>query len=95
MRVIQTAETNHNFGPPRGKEGEIGNLPCAFPVETEHGIFTYAVYEPTADERRAIAEGSNIRLGVGWIGGFPPVSLGITHLQEDERNRSDYEAFGG
>lgn len=85
MRPIVTQETNHNFGPPPGKEGEIGDLPCAHPVQTEHGPFTYAVYELDDADREAIANGWNIRLGVGWIGGFPPVSLGVTHLTEVDR----------
>lgn len=80
MNPITTAETNHTFGPPPGQEDRIGSLPVCREV-TELGLFHYAVYEPTPQERRAIAEGQNIQLGVGWIGGFPPVSLGITHLQ--------------
>lgn len=84
MLPIKTTETNHNFGPPHGKEGEIGDLPCAFPVETEHGPFVYAVYELSDEDRKAIANGWNIRLGVGWIGAFAPVSLGVTHLTKVE-----------
>lgn len=79
MRPVKTISTNHNFGPPRGKEGQIGDLPCEFPVRTEHGTFVYAVYELSDEDRRAIANGYNIRLGIGWLGAFPPVSLGVTH----------------
>lgn len=84
MRPIRTVETNHNFGPPRGKEGEIGDLPCAFPVETDHGPFVYAVYELSDDDRKAIANGWNIRVGIGWLGAFPPISLGVTHLERQD-----------
>ncbi len=83
MRPVITSETNHNFGPPPGKEGEIGDLPCAHPVDTPHGRFTYAVYELDTYDRQAIANGYNIRIGVGWIGGFPPISLSVTHLQRE------------
>lgn len=79
MKPVKTKNSNYNFGPPPGKEGEIGDLPCEHPVITEHGVFTYAVYELDDEDRKAIANGYNIRLGVGWIGGFPPVSLGVTH----------------
>ena len=79
MKPITISRTNHNFGPPLGKEGQIDDLPCEFPVETEHGPFVYATYEPSPEERQAIANGLNIRLGVGWIGAFPPVSVGVTH----------------
>lgn len=78
MNVVKTARTNHNFGPPPGKEGEIGDLP-GYWEDTEHGRFFYAVYELSDEDRKAISNGYNIRLGVGWVGVFPPVSLGVTH----------------
>lgn len=78
MKPVATAQTNHTFGPPSGKEDEIGSLP-GYWEETEHGRFFYAVYELNDEDRKAISNGYNIRLGVGWIGGFPPVSLGVTH----------------
>jgi hypothetical protein len=87
MRVIQTANSNHNFGPPQGNEEIIGDLPC----QIEEGVAAYgggrviwSVWEPTEAERKAIANGQNVRLGVGWIGGFPPVSVGVTHETELE-----------
>lgn len=83
MKPIRTAETNHNFGAPLGHEEEIGNLPCK--NETEHGAnVVYSVWEPTAQERKAIADGYNLRIGVfGLGGGMVPISLGITHLTEE------------
>ena len=81
MRPIETTETNYNLGPPPGKEDEIGSLPC-FKDNDENGTVFYSVWEPSEGEREAIAKGGNIRLGVYWIGGFPPVSLGLTHLEE-------------
>lgn len=78
MKPIETSLTTTSIGPPPGKKDEIGSLPGRW-EETEHGQFFYAVYELSDEDRKAIANGYNIRLGVGWIGGFPPVSLGVTH----------------
>jgi hypothetical protein len=81
VRPIQTEASNHNFGPPRGHETDIGDLPCEI-VEADLGRYIYSVWELNDAERKAIASGQNLRLGVGWIGGFPPVSLGVTHETE-------------
>jgi hypothetical protein len=83
MRVIKTENTNHNFGPPPGQEDVIGDLPCQTVSTREawghgNGTVIFSVWQPTPEERRAICNGSNIRLGVGWLGTFPPVSVGIT-----------------
>ena len=81
MRIILTKDTNHNFGPPQGHEDEIGHLPCK--VAHEDGVTTvYSVWELNESERKAVADGHNIKLGVMWIGAFPPVSLAITSAQE-------------
>lgn len=78
MLPVKTEHSNHNFGPPEGKEDEIGNLPCQV-VENADGSKTiFSVWKPNQAERDAIARGQNIRLGVDWIGGFPPISLGVT-----------------
>jgi hypothetical protein len=77
MRAVVTEKTNHNFGPPPGQEEYIGNLPCEMrDVDLGDGLkmkFVYATYVPSDEERKAIAEGQNVELGVGWIGSFPPV----------------------
>jgi hypothetical protein len=82
MRSVKTVATNHNFGPPAGRESEIGDLPCQWAREEPYGEVIWSVWVPSDDERKAIADGWNVRLGVGWIGAFPPVSVGITHLTE-------------
>jgi hypothetical protein len=79
MLPVKTALSNHNFGPPAGRDGDIGDLPCQIVVEENGDRFVYSVWKLSDEERRAIANGLNLRLGVGWIGGFPPVSLGVTH----------------
>lgn len=82
MRPIKTRRSNHNFGPPVGKEGEIGDLPCEI-IDSENGErYVWSVWEPSDSEREAIEAGCNVHLGVGWIGAFPPVSLGVTHLTD-------------
>lgn len=77
MLPVKTEQTNHNFGPPPGQEDEIGDLPCEF-RDTDIGRIVYSTWAPSSGEREAIAAGQNIELGVGWLGSFPPVSLGVT-----------------
>jgi hypothetical protein len=81
MEPITTAETNMNYVAQLGiSEDEIGNLPCARLIE--HGMRgIYSVWELTDDERKRIAEGDNIRLGIIGQEPIPPVSLGVTHLR--------------
>lgn len=79
MKPIKTVNSNHNFGPPPNvTDGSIGDLPCQVVDERDYREIV-SVWELTDMERQAIANGYNIRLGVGWIGAFPPVSLGVTH----------------
>jgi hypothetical protein len=81
MKAIKTEHSNHNFGPPKGQEDVITDLPCEIEDDVPgyaRGRVIWSVWEPSEGERRAIANGQNIKLGVGWIGGFPPVSVGVT-----------------
>lgn len=83
MRPIKTENSNHNFGPPPGHDDHVGNLPCEIDDGDPFGFgegsrVIWAVYEPSEGERAAIVNGQNIKLGIGWIGGFPPISMGIT-----------------
>lgn len=82
MRPIKTAESDFNFGPPRGRENSIGDLPCKKDVEDGMSV-VYSVWEPSAIERAAIARGENLRIGVFGLVGMVPISLGITHLKEE------------
>ena len=84
MLPVKTARSNHNFGPPPGREEDIGDLPCEIVDEPNGDRFIYSVWEPSDEERKALAAGQNVRLGVGWIGAFPPVSLGVTHEREPQ-----------
>lgn len=91
MKPIKTEHSNHNFGPPPNvTDGSIGDLPCQI-VDEDGYREIVSVWEPSKAEREAIANGLNIRLGVGWIGAFPPVSLGVTH----EVARAEFEGVNG
>lgn len=83
MEPIRTAETNFDYGPPRGHEGDIGNLPCMKGTNNGYPV-VFAVYEPDDEERKAIAEGANLRMGLYGIEPICPVSLGITALTRVE-----------
>lgn len=69
MNPIKTRETNFTY---LGPTAEIADLPC----RTE-GLSTYSVWEPTPDERRMIAGGANVRLGIHGVRPIPPVSLQV------------------
>jgi hypothetical protein len=82
MKSVKTISSNHVFGPPHGQEDKIGSLDCQ--IEENVGAFgggrvIWSVWELSDEDRKAISNGYNIRLGVGWIGAFPPVSVGVTH----------------
>lgn len=82
MTPITTKKTTGMYRAPKGRENEIGGLP----FYREAGVI-YSVWELEDWERRAIAGGQNIILGI--IGEpIPPVSLGITNEfyagEEDE-----------
>jgi hypothetical protein len=46
--------------------------------EESHGKVHYSVWELEDWERKMIAEGHNIEVGVTWIGAMPPISVGTT-----------------
>lgn len=69
MRPIRTAASNVRF------VGEEDGSVEPMYAEAVDGT-TYSTWEPTPEERRQIAEGSLVRLGV--LGGsVPPVSLAV------------------
>jgi hypothetical protein len=82
MRAVKTATSNHNFGPPSGKSDEIGDLPCEWREAHYGGKAVYSTWVPTDGERKAIAAGQNIEIGIGWIGAMPPISISLTPAQE-------------
>lgn len=76
MRPIKTEETNIVFTPP---EGMLGCDPL--PAKRVDGGHVVTVWELTAAERQAIADGCNIELHV-WLDPTPPVGLRVTNLTE-------------
>lgn len=80
MRPITTAETAFEYGAPPGMEDEIGGFPCCREPALGRNTTIYSVWEPTESERKLIALGHNLRLGIHGMEPIPPVSLAITHL---------------
>jgi hypothetical protein len=93
MRAVRTKASNHDLGAPLGREASVLSLPCQ--IDTTVGgpddgqVVVYSVWEPSDEERAAIAAGENVRLGVWWVGVFPPVSIGVTGEPVIERPWAD------
>src|SRR6185436_21023900 len=69
MTPIKVAESNFCYlGPTR----DIADLPCHI-----EGDNTFAVFEPTEEERQLIAVGGHVRLGIHGVRPIPPVSFEI------------------
>lgn len=73
MRPVRTAKSNLVYV---GPTPNIGDLHC----ERRAPGRIYSVWEPTPDERKAIADGANIELGVMGEP-IPPVSLVVVSDQ--------------
>ena len=69
MSPIKTKESNFVY---RGPTAEIADCPC----RREYAV-TFIVWEPTDDEREALAAGAYLRLGIYGLGPIPPVSLAV------------------
>lgn len=78
MNPLELESTPEIFGPPKGQEGEIGFLPYRW--STEYGYKeVVSIWKPSKEELDVLNAGGNVLLGVGWIGGFPPVRVGTTY----------------
>lgn len=69
MQPVKTNESNFTY---LGPTEEIADLPCRL-----EGPNTFCVWEPTESDRKLIAEGGHIRLGIYGAQPIPPVSLQI------------------
>lgn len=88
MRPIKTTKYDGIYGAPRGYENEIGGLPYYRERNDFGGNTIYSVWTFDDGEREAIAKGYNIVLGI--VGEpIPPVSIGITHLNEQEEKLTE------
>lgn len=83
MRPIKTVDTPDVY---RGNGEEILDLPCKIERSQRTGdqAAVFSVWEPDEDERRIIAEGGNITLGIYWPFRIPPVSVAVTGESEVE-----------
>ena len=73
MTPITTNETNFAY---LGPTPEVANLPCR-----REGHETFSVWALNDDERRQIAAGANIRLGLHGGHPIPPVSLQVVSAE--------------
>lgn len=78
MRPFKTENSNHVFRAPVGQKAKFEDLDCE--VASDPNV-VYSVWVPTDKERLELATGWNVKLAIGWIGAFPPVSMQVT----DER----------
>jgi hypothetical protein len=76
VKPITTRRTNHNFGPPPNvTDGSIGDLPCEIVDHDDGTREIVSVWELSDEERQAIANGLNIRLGVTHDQAWEPEEL--------------------
>jgi hypothetical protein len=79
---ITTRKTTGIYGAPRGHEDAIGGLPYWRATNEFGGVTVYSVWTFSAGERRAIAKGANLVLGI--LGEpIPPVSLSLRSAEGD------------
>jgi len=77
MRPIRTRKTTGIYGAPVGLDESIGGLPF-WRAQNEYGGTTvYSVWTFSEGERRALAEGANLVLGIVGMEPIPPVSLSL------------------
>ena len=80
MRVIRTANCNMVY---RGPEPGIGDMPCERRVMDGHGrTAIFATWALSDEDRKAIADGANVEVGLYYIEPIPPVYVGLTSRQE-------------
>lgn len=81
MQPIATSHPSEFvYGAPLGMEDRVGGLPCTREQTDLGGTAIFSIWEPTAEEREAIAAGANLRLGIFGPEPISPVSLGVTTL---------------
>lgn len=76
MKPIRTAQTTFDY---KGPTPDIGDLPCY----REDGA-VWSVWEFTDEERRFIADGGNVKLGIFYTEPIPPVALEVVGDQGEK-----------
>jgi hypothetical protein len=72
MKPVKTARSNFVY---RGPTAEIGD---AWVERRPNEQVVYLTWQPTQQEREAIWEGANLKMGIFNMEPIPPVSLGIS-----------------
>lgn len=72
------------YGAPHVMEAQIGGLPCIRMTSAGGYKGVFSVWEFTDVERKLIADGANIELGILGREPIPPVSLAITDVKKME-----------
>jgi hypothetical protein len=84
MKGIHFEGVNKLFGAPKGwdeaKDGPCLTLPTRSSILENGLVMVQSVWQPTADERKALAAGHNLVLTV--LGGQPPVMLTVADIAE-------------
>lgn len=82
MQPVKTEKSNFVY---KGPTEDIADLPCERVQEIYEGASgenrvhraVYSVWEPTDEERQAIADGANVKLGILGMEPIPPVSVEV------------------
>ncbi len=78
MKPVRTRESNLVY---KGDGANVVDLPCQR-ARIEEGPFDggtviYSVWEPSDEQRAALADGALVRLGIYGMEPIPPVSLDV------------------
>lgn len=83
MEIIRAPGTNHDFGAPADmQDGSCDALPVVI-HKNEHGTWAQSIWQPSLEERAALAEGHPLVLNIRISGepgvppGHPVVALGV------------------
>ena len=84
MKPIKTENSNHVY---RGDGRDVADLHCRVATLESHdyqdgALITMAVWEPDEEERKRIAEGSNIEVGILYANPMPPTVVSVTDETE-------------
>jgi hypothetical protein len=80
MRPIKTPYTPDVY---KGNGEEVMDLPCKIERRADGSqMGVWSVWEPDEDERKSLAEGGSVLLGVFTPEALPPVYVGITEDKE-------------
>jgi hypothetical protein len=88
MRAHRTVQCNKVFTLPGGTEDN--DLWVEYVTDTDDQTYIMSTWVPSADERKAIANGENIQLCV-WGSGTPPVLVRTTDVPVGAPPRSEYD----